>query len=357
MDKRIYTKESEKWFILALSTLFLILAFIVIKDILGILMVSAISSYFLFPVYEYYIKKTNNERLSALLTLFSGTFIILIPIILIFYFLILNLIKLVLQYQIYIENPDVLNEILSNFFEKFTNSTILSAVDFSEVFNNLVLYILNFTKDFTSSIPSGILYFLISIFISYYILTYNKKLLKSFNDYLPLSYKKQDEILTNITKNLKVLFKGYFLTGLLQTLVAFIGYVIFGAPNLLIVTFLTLITSLIPYLGSPLVWVPISFYLIVIGDTFSGVALLLYGTFIISMIDNFVRPYLMSDKDTMSPPMVFVGFVGGMFAFGFPGIILGPIIISINFIFLKYLVKYFKFKPENEEKDSHNTIL
>jgi predicted PurR-regulated permease PerM len=357
MDKRIYTKESEKWFILALSTIFLILAFIVLKDIFGIILVSAISSYFLFPVYEYYIKKTNNERLSALLTLFSGTFIVLIPIILIFYFLVLNLIKLVLQYQIYIENPDVLNEILANFFEKFTNSNILSTVDFSEVFNTLVLYILNFTKDFTSSIPSGILYFLISLFISYYILTYNKKLLKSFNDYLPLSYKKQDEILTNITKNLKVLFKGYFLTGLLQTAVAFVGYVIFGAPNLLIITFLTLITSLIPYLGSPLVWVPISFYLIVIGDTFSGVALLLYGTFIISMIDNFVRPYLMSDKDTMSPPMVFVGFIGGMFAFGFPGIILGPIIISINFIFLKYLVKYFKFKPENEEKESSNTIL
>lgn len=320
-------------------------------------MVSAISSYFLFPVYKYYIKKTNNERLSALLTLVSGTFVVLIPIILIFYFLVLNLIKLVLQYQIYIENPDVLNEILANFFEKFTNSNILSAVDFSEVFNTLVLYILNFTKDFTSSIPKSMLYFLISLFISYYILTYNKKLLKSFNDFLPLSYKKQDEILTNITKNLKVLFRGYFLTGILQTAVAFVGYVIFGAPNLLIITFLTLITSLIPYLGSPLVWVPISFYLIVIGETFSGVALLLYGTFIISMIDNFVRPYLMSDKDTMSPPMVFIGFIGGMFAFGFSGIILGPIIISINYIFLKYLVKYFKFKPENEEKESKQTIL
>jgi predicted PurR-regulated permease PerM len=357
MVKQMYTKESEKWFILALSTLFLILSFIVIKDILGIIMVSAISSYFLFPLYEYYIKKTNNERLSALLTLLSGTFVILIPIILIFYFLVLNLIKLVLQYQIYIENPDILNEILGNFFEKFTNSNILSAVDFSEVFNTLVLYILNFTKDFTSAIPRGILFFLISIFISYYILTYNKKLLKSFNNYLPLSYKKQDEILTNITRNLKVLFRGYFLTGILQTAVAFIGYVIFGAPNLLIVTFLTLITSLIPYLGSPLIWVPISFYLILIGDTFSGVALLLYGTFIISMIDNFVRPYLMSDKDTMSPPMVFIGFVGGMFAFGFGGIILGPIIISINFIFMKYLVKYFQFKPEDTETTKTETSI
>lgn len=354
---RIYTKESEKWFILAISCIFLVLGFIVIKGILGVILVSAIYSYFLFPLYQYYNKKTNNEKLAALLTLCSGTFVVLFPLILIFYFLILNLIKLVLQYQIFIENPDVLNEILIGFFEKFTNSNILSTVNFSELFNTLVLYILNFTKEFTSSIPSGIVYFLISLFISYYILTYNRKLLKSFNNYLPLSYKKQDEILTNITKNLKVLFKGYFLTGVLQTIVALFGYIIFGAPNILIITFLTLIASLIPYLGSPLIWVTISFYMIVIGDTFNGIALLLYGTFIISMIDNFVRPYLMSNKETLSPPMVFIGFVGGIFAFGIIGIIIGPIIISITFIFLKYLVKYFQFKPEEEQEEDEKTII
>lgn len=345
---RRYTKESEKWFILAISAIFLVLAFLVIKPILGVIIVSAISAYFLFPVYQFYLKKTNNERLAALLTLFSGTFAILFPLALMSYFLILNLIKLVLQYQIYIENPDVLNSVLSEFFTKFTNSNILSTLDFSELFNTLVLYILNFTKDFTTGIPTAIVYLLISMFISYYILTYNRKLLKSFNNYLPLSFKKQDEILTNITKNLKVLFKGYFLTGIIQTVVAFIGYIIFGAPNILIITFLTLLTSLIPYLGSPLIWVPVSFYMIVIGNTFGGVALLLYGTFVISMIDNFVRPVLMSNKETISPPMVFIGFIGGLFAFGISGIIIGPIIISITFIFLKYLVEYFKFKPENE---------
>ena len=115
---------------------------------------------------------------------------------------------------------------------------------------------------------------------------------------------------------------------------------------ILIITFLTLITSLIPYLGSPLVWVPVSFYMIIIGDTFGGLAILLYGTFVISMIDNFVRPVLMSDKETISPPLVFIGFVGGLFAFGITGIILGPIIISITFIFLKYVKEYYSIKSD-----------
>lgn len=346
-NNHTYSKETEKYFILAISTLFLILAFIVIKDIFAIIIISLITAYFLFPVYEFYYKKTENERISALLTLFSGTFVIFFPFVMLMYFLVLNLIKLVLKYKLYIENPDILNSVFIEFFEKFTNSTVLSTVDFSEIFNSLVLYILDFTKDFTSGIPKSLVYFLITLFITYYVLTFNKKLLKNFNDYIPLGFKKQNEILRNITKNLRVLFKGYFLTGIIQTFVALIGYAIFGAPNLLIITFLTLITSLIPYLGSPLVWVPVSFYMIIIGDTFGGLAILLYGTFVISMIDNFVRPVLMSDKETISPPLVFIGFVGGLFAFGITGIILGPIIISITFIFLKYVKEYYAIKYED----------
>jgi predicted PurR-regulated permease PerM len=94
---------------------------------------------------------------------------------------------------------------------------------------------------------------------------------------------------------------------------------------------------LIPYLGTPIIWVPISIYLILSGDLFGGFGLLIYGILIISTVDNFLRPILMSDKETISPPLVFVGFMGGLFSFGISGIILGPIIISITAIFLRYL--------------------
>ena len=208
----------------------------------------------------------------------------------------------------------------------------------------MAIYIADFAKNFFSSIPKIIIYFLIMLFITYYILTFNKNILYAINEYIPLSLKKQNEILRNITRNLRVLFRGYFLTGLIQTIIALVGYIMFGAPNILIITCLTLFVSLIPYLGTPLIWVPVSLYMIFIGDQFNGIALLIYGTFIISMIDNFLRPVLMSDKETISPPLVFVGFVGGMFAFGIAGIILGPIIISITIILLRYVKEYYEVK-------------
>ena len=146
---------------------------------------------------------------------------------------------------------------------------------------------------------------------------------------------------------MKVLFKGYFLTGLIQTFVAAIFYIIFGAPNVLILIFLTFIASLIPYIGTPLIWVPLGLYMIFTGDL-GGYGILIAGTLVISTIDNFIRPILMSDKDTIAPPLVFIGFIGGLFAFGIEGIILGPIIISITSILLRYLKEFYEIKYDDE---------
>jgi len=173
---------------------------------------------------------------------------------------------------------------------------------------------------------------------------YNRKMFRTLNEYIPLNLRRQDEILNSLQKNLKVLFKGYFITGIIQTMIAVFGYIVFGAPNILIISIITLFTSLIPYLGTPLVWVPISIYMIITGNEFGGVGLLIFGPLVISMIDNFLRPILMIHKDTISPPLVFVGFVGGMLAFGIIGIILGPIIISTTSILLRYLRENYELK-------------
>ena len=111
--------------------------------------------------------------------------------------------------------------------------------------------------------------------------------------------------------------------------------------------FLTFIASLIPYIGTPLIWVPLGLYMIFTGDL-GGYGILIAGTLVISTIDNFIRPILMSDKDTIAPPLVFIGFIGGLFAFGIEGIILGPIIISITSILLRYLKEFYEIKYDDE---------
>lgn len=341
-----YSKNSEKNFLLIVGFIFVLLTFYLIKDIFILLIYSIILSYFLYPIYNYFLIKLKNKKISSILTIVTVTLVLFIPIILLTYFLILNLIKLVLQYKIYIQNPDVLNSEISTFISKFTNSQVLNSVDYSEYLNTIVQFVIDLSKNFFNSIPIILFDIAIIIFITYYILINNRKVLTALNNYLPLSLKKQNEILKNLTKNIKVLFKGYFLTGFIQTLVAGFGYLIFGVPNLLIVISITLFASLLPYIGTPIVWVPVSLYMIITGQEFGGLGLLIYGTLIISTIDNFLRPILMSAKDTIPPPLVFIGFVGGMLAFGISGIILGPLIISITSILLRYIKEHYQLKGE-----------
>ncbi len=345
MVAKNYTKGTERNFIFFLSFIFVALTFFVLKDILSIIIYAAILSYFLYPLHKYFLEKTHKNALSSILTITTATIGLVLPLTLLFLFLVLSLLKLIARYQEYIKNPELLNAALYSNLEKITDSSLLSSFDYSNSLTSLVNMIIAYAESIFSSIPSAMFSLFVILFITYYILIHNKTIFKTINHYLPLSLNKQNEILNNIQKNIKVLFRGYFLTGLIQTLVATIGYIIFGVENILIITFLTFITSLIPYLGSPMVWVPVAFFMIITGDSFGGVGLLIYGVLVISMIDNIIRPALMSNKDTISPPLVFVGFIGGMLAFGLEGIILGPIIISITTILLKYL-------SENLEKQT-----
>jgi len=143
MISRRYSRENEKRFILVISIIFVLLTIYLLKDLISILIFSVILAYFLFPIYSFYFQKTQKPRMSSILTILTATICIFLPLALLSYFLILSLVKLVVEYKFYIENPDVLNAIITNFMAKFTNSEIFSAVNFSELFNTFVLYILN----------------------------------------------------------------------------------------------------------------------------------------------------------------------------------------------------------------------
>ncbi|MDP9324012.1 MAG: AI-2E family transporter, partial [Acidobacteriota bacterium] len=85
--------------------------------------------------------------------------------------------------------------------------------------------------------------------------------------------------------------------------------------------------SLIPLVGAALVWVPTALWLVLSGDIWRGVMLVIVGVFAISLVDNILRPLLLAGRTTASGLIVFLGLLGGAAAFGFIGLVLGPIIL------------------------------
>jgi predicted PurR-regulated permease PerM len=85
--------------------------------------------------------------------------------------------------------------------------------------------------------------------------------------------------------------------------------------------------ALIPLVGSALVWVPTALWLVLSGDVARGVILVVIGVFGIGMVDNILRPVLLSGRTSASGLVIFLGLLGGVSAFGFIGLVLGPIIL------------------------------
>lgn len=127
-------------------------------------------------------------------------------------------------------------------------------------------------------------------------------------------------------------------TALAQSVLALIGFWIVGIPGAVLLGLLTFFLSIIP-VGPPLVWVPASLWLFSEGETGWAIFLFIYGLVVISGVDNIVKPYLISRGGTLPLLLVFMGVLGGVLAFGFIGVFIGPVILAVAYTLLSEWIK------------------
>lgn len=122
---------------------------------------------------------------------------------------------------------------------------------------------------------------------------------------------------------------GIGLTALAQALLAGIGYVMAGAPSPILLTLLTFVVALIPF-GTPFAWGGVALWLLTQGETTAGIGLALWGVFVISWVDNLIRPIVISGATRIPFIIIFIGVLGGLTAFGFVGLFIGPVVLAIG---------------------------
>jgi predicted PurR-regulated permease PerM len=117
-------------------------------------------------------------------------------------------------------------------------------------------------------------------------------------------------------------------TALAQALVALIGFAIAGVPGALLLGMATFFLSMIP-VGPPLIWGGAAFWLYSQGEMGWAVFMVIYGVLVISSVDNFVKPILISRSASLPILLIALGVFGGILAFGFIGIFLGPTLLAL----------------------------
>ena len=118
-------------------------------------------------------------------------------------------------------------------------------------------------------------------------------------------------------------------TAAAQAIAALIGFLIAGVPAAFLLSVGTFVLSVVP-MGPVLLWGGAAVWHYLQGEPGWAVFMLLYGTLVISSIDNFVKPLLIARGSTLSLGLIFLGVIGGIIAFGFIGVILGPVLLALG---------------------------
>jgi predicted PurR-regulated permease PerM len=146
---------------------------------------------------------------------------------------------------------------------------------------------------------------------------------------LPIGDEVEERLFARFAAVSRATLKGAVLVAVAQGAVGGIALAILGVPGATLWGLVMVVLSFLPAVGAGLVWVPAALVLLIHGHYGKGIALLLIGVFVISMIDNFLRPLLMRGATGMPDYLILIATLGGITAFGLSGLLIGPVIAAM----------------------------
>lgn len=284
--------------------------------------------------YLYLVKKLKNRGAAAILTTTAAVAVLFLPL---YFFLVASVNQMtayVTALQASLEaDPTPITEIQDrlNDFLPFLNiaenatSMLASVIEFIQ---SMVIPLIS--NGITLAVNS--VFFLITVI--YFYLDKNN-FINFVKRMTPLPPAESNHLVERIIASIKTIIQSIGACALAQAITAIVAYYILGVPALLFWFFALFFTAFLP-LGSGLISIPMSFVLMFAGNFWGGVVLLLWHTFVVSSVDNVVRARMFRGGAVRLPELVtLLASLGGLVAFGFFGIIYGPLIAIIFIAFLE----------------------
>jgi predicted PurR-regulated permease PerM len=185
------------------------------------------------------------------------------------------------------------------------------------------------------SVLSGIIQLTLSIIIAFFFFTNGDALIGRLHGAAErIAGEHGRRLAQTATLTVRGVVLGIFGTALAQAVLMAIGLWIAGVAAAPLLGLLTFFLSPVP-IGPPLVWIPVGLWLLNQGATAMGIFILLWGTFVVSMVDNVIKPLIISRGAALPFALVLLGVLGGAIAFGIIGVFLGPVLLAVGYALLK----------------------
>jgi predicted PurR-regulated permease PerM len=182
---------------------------------------------------------------------------------------------------------------------------------------------------------SGVAQVSLAVFVSFFLYRDGRKLIAALAVAMGrLIGDKAAKVAAIVSTTVQGVMYGLLGTALAQALVAAAGFAIAGVPAVPLLSMATFLFSLVP-VGPPIIWGGAAIWLFGQGHSGWGIFMLLWGFFLISGVDNVVKPILISRGSSLPFLLVLLGVTGGVLAFGFVGLFIGPALLAVGFSLLR----------------------
>jgi len=208
-------------------------------------------------------------------------------------------------------------------------------LDYGRVVQTAATFASTQATAFARNVAVFVLNFAIMIFTLFFLFRDGRRMHQTLRDLIPMDAPDQDAIFDRLYETLSAVVRGMIGTATAQGILTWLALWALGVPYSAFLGVLAAFLSFIPLVGPAGVWVPSTIYLWAAGEPGRALALLLYGALVISMADNVLRPLLIGGQTQIPTFFLFFGILGGLQAFGFLGLFLGPVLLAIVVAFLK----------------------
>jgi predicted PurR-regulated permease PerM len=197
----------------------------------------------------------------------------------------------------------------------------------------------------------GTIFFFLMLYLLFFFLRDGPRILDAIIRALPLGDQRERHLLGRFAEVSRATIKGTLVVGIVQGTIGGIAFAVLGINAPVLWGTVMALLSILPAVGTALVWLPAAIFLMLTGHILAGIALVLIGVFVIGLVDNLLRPVLVG-RDTQLPDyVILLSTLGGLAGFGLAGIVIGPTIAAFFLSVWDMAEQEFNVEPKQEAAD------
>ncbi len=308
---------------------------------------AAVLAALFYPVYKRIDKYFKHQTLSILATIFAIALIIILPMLIIATILLAQSVDI---YNSLNTNSGQLSATVSQLIQFIHHNKYVSQLNLDDAFitekinegSRIVLnYLFNLAKNLTQNSLQFVLEFMLMLYTLYFFLRDGEKILRKIMYLCPLGDRYEVMLYKKFSAVAGATIRGTLAVGAIQGTLGGILFAVTGINGAVVWGIIMAALSIIPATGSFLVWLPAGIIMLVTGHTWQGILILIIGTFVISVIDNLLRPILVGKGLEIHPLVILFSTLGGLYIFGITGFVIGPVVASLFLSFWEMYEEYY----------------